>query len=109
MVDKVIEINYNIITEGNYEVEFDDNKNLINIQKHGVDFNEAAYVLEDECALYKVDEQHSSNEEERFLILGFSNQANMLVVSFCIRVGNRIRIISARKATKNEERDYSNQ
>ena len=60
----------------------------------------------DEEALLIDDPEHSK-DEERFIILGFSNMANMLVVCHCYRENETvIRIISARKATKNEAKQY---
>ena len=59
--------------------EWDDNKNKINIQKHGISFEEAASVFYDDEALIISDEKHSKNEE-RFNIIGFSFKYNLLVV-----------------------------
>ena len=86
--------------------EWDPQKDLINRKKHGVSFEEAATVFEDGNALVISDPEHSE-DEERFVILGFSLQANLLVVCHCYRASESvIRIISARKATKNESRQY---
>jgi len=86
--------------------EWDPHKDLINRKKHGVSFEEAATVFEDVNALVISDPEHSE-DEERFVILGFSLQANLLVVCHCYRASESvIRIISARKATKNESRQY---
>ena len=89
--------------------DWDEQKNLLNQMKHAVSFEEATTVFLDENALYKADIDHS-DEEERFILLGISMFANLLVVIHCYRdeVGT-IRIISARKATKNEERQYTEQ
>ena len=87
--------------------DWDDNKNKINISKHHVSFEEASTVFYDENALVRDDPDHSETED-RFLILGFSASANMLIVSHCYREDNNIiRIISARKATKNETKQYN--
>lgn len=87
--------------------DWDDNKNKINISKHHVSFEEASTVFYDENALVRDDPDHSE-AEDRFLILGFSASANMLIVSHCYREDdNIIRIISARKATKNETKQYN--
>lgn len=87
--------------------EWDENKNEINKQKHKISFEEAQTVFYDEEALVIDDPEHSI-EEERFIILGFSKSANLLVVCHCYRESDSIiRIISARKATKNEERYYN--
>lgn len=86
--------------------EWDERKNQINQRKHGVSFEEALTVFYDEAALVRDDPEHSK-EEERFVILGFSNKANLLVVCHCFRVSETvIRIISARKATKTESKYY---
>ena len=86
--------------------EWDANKNEINKNKHKISFDEAKTVFYDEQALIIDDPEHSA-EEERFIILGFSTQANLLVVCHCYRAADMvIRIISARKATKNEAKYY---
>ena len=96
---------YNI-NMGMIRFEWDENKNLINIKKHGISFEEAKSVFYDPNALVRDDPDHS-DVEERFIILGFSSEANMLVVSHCYRDSEEvIRLISARKATKNEEKQY---
>ena len=85
---------------------WDDDKYEINIDKHGVTFEEASSVFDDDDAVYEDDEAHSE-DEERFKIIGYSNRAKMLMVCHCYRNGDRlVRIISARKALKNEERRY---
>ena len=87
--------------------EWDPQKDLINQKKHGVSFAEASTVFEDVNALVINDPEHSE-DEERFVILGFSLQANLLVVCHCYRASESvIRIISARKATKNESKQYN--
>lgn len=85
--------------------EWDENKNQINKKKHDVLFDEAKTVFYDENALC-IDDPDHSEEEERFIILGTSVKANLLVVCHCIRFGEVIRIISARKATKSEMKQY---
>ena len=86
--------------------EWDDSKNIINKQKHNISFEEAKTVFYDENALVIDDPEHS-REEERFIILGNSNIANLLVVCHCFRKSESvIRIISARKATQNETKFY---
>lgn len=87
--------------------EWDENKNAINKKKHHVSFEEAKTVFEDENALVIDDPEHSK-EEERFIILGFSLRANLLVVCHCYRASESvIRIISARKATTHEAQQYN--
>ena len=86
--------------------EWDENKNAINKKKHKISFEEAQTVSYDEAALLIDDPEHSQ-EEERFIIMGLSQKANLLVVCHCYRASETvIRIISARKATKNESKYY---
>jgi len=74
--------------------------------KHGVSFEEAQSVFLDENARLIDDPDHSS-DEDRFLLLGFSYQAQCLVVSHCYReTDSVIRLISARRATAREEQMY---
>ena len=87
--------------------EWDSTKESTNIKKHGISFEEASSVFYDDFAVQFYDESHSELEEDRFLMLGVSNKAKMLMVCYCERQsGNRLRIISARKATKNEQKFY---
>lgn len=86
--------------------EWDENKNEINKRKHKISFEEAQTVFYDEQALVIDDPEHSEMEE-RFIILGLSKKANLLVVCHCYRDSDSvIRIISARKATKSEIKQY---
>ena len=86
--------------------EWDENKNEINKKKHKISFEEAQSVFYDTDALLIDDPEHSS-EEERFIILGMSKKANLLVVCHCYRESETvIRIISARKATRTESDQY---
>lgn len=86
--------------------DWDENKNAINKQKHQISFEEAQTVFDDPNAIMIPDTEHSE-KEERFILLGFSNHAKLLVVCHCYRQSDTvIRIISARKATKNEARQY---
>ena len=87
--------------------EWDEAKAQTNIHKHGVSFVEATSVFDDPYARVIDDPDHSWNEE-RFIILGMSIKARELVVSHCIRgvTDDAIRIISARKATRNEAKQY---
>ena len=87
--------------------EWDDNKNKTNVKKHGISFEEAVTVFEDDEALVIVDDAHG-REEERFVLIGFSYKANLLVVCRCYREKDSvIRIISARKANRQEREDYA--
>lgn len=86
--------------------EWDDNKNEINKKKHNISFEEAQTVFYDEDALL-IDDPDHSQEEDRFIIMGLSRRANLLVVCHCYRASETvIRIISARKATKWEAKQY---
>ncbi|WP_019677209.1 BrnT family toxin [Arsukibacterium perlucidum] len=77
-----------------------------NLKKHGVSFSEAQSVFYDEFALQFFDAE-SSEAEDRFLMLGMSSEARVLLVCHCERNdGDTIRIISARKATSNERKHY---
>lgn len=87
--------------------EWDENKNRANIKKHGIDFHDACYVFADRFALNMPDDEHSDNEE-RWLLLGASPNGKILLVVHTERIGDIIRIISARCATKNEQNIYNN-
>lgn len=88
--------------------EWDPNKNEINKRKHHISFEEAQSVFYDDAAKVIDDPEHSA-EEDRFIILGLSKRANLLVVCHCYRASESvIRIISARKATKRETGQYFN-
>ena len=77
-----------------------------NVEKHGVSFEEASSVFADENARLKHDPEHSQTED-RFLLLGFSAKLRMLIVCHAYRANDEvIRIISARRATPNERRQY---
>ncbi|MCI8852149.1 MAG: BrnT family toxin [Lachnospiraceae bacterium] len=86
--------------------EWDNNKNEINKKKHKISFEEAKTVFYDSDALIIDDPEHSE-DEDRFIILGLSKRANLLVVCHCYRESDSvIRIISARKATATETGYY---
>ncbi len=86
--------------------EWDTAKAVTNIKKHGVSFEEAKSVFFDDFAVQFFD-QDNSDTEDRFLMLGMSNETNLLLICHCERDdGNTIRVISARKATKNESENY---
>ena len=85
--------------------EWDTTKAAANKKKHGVSFEEAQSVFYDEFAVQFFDD--NSVSEDRFLMLGFSDEARLLIVCHCERnKGDIIRIISARKATKKESNYY---
>jgi hypothetical protein len=88
--------------------EWDSNKNKSNIKKHGISFEEARSVFLDENAIEYYDIEHSMHED-RYLMLGLSNNARILLVSYAVQKIHgdiTIRIISARKATKKERINY---
>jgi uncharacterized protein len=85
---------------------WDETKARANIRKHGVSFEEATTAFADENARLKHDPDHSE-EEPRFILLGFSARLRMLVVCHaCWENEGVIRIISARKATPREHQQY---
>jgi len=85
---------------------WDDRKNKANQKRHGVSFEEAQTIFFDENAIEYYDPDHSE-EEDRFLMLGFSYRLRILVVSYTLKKdGTEIRIISSRKATKKEQKAY---
>jgi len=89
--------------------EWDINKEKINIKKHGVTFEQASYVFSDIYALSRFDDEHSE-DEDRWVLLGRSLNETILVVVHTFRDKNGeeyTRIISARKATKNEQKAYN--
>ncbi|HEY6320901.1 MAG TPA: BrnT family toxin [Thermoanaerobaculia bacterium] len=85
------------------EIEWDARKAASNLLKHGVDFADAALVFEDELALTQQDLH--SHDEERFVTLGCDPTERLLVVVYTWR-GERVRLISARRATSKEHRHY---
>ncbi len=89
------------------EIEFswDARKAKQNLQKHKVSFEEAKTVFYDVKAIEFFDPDHSRSED-RFLMLGISWRLRVIVVCHCLRKGPEIRIISARKATRKEEKVY---
>jgi uncharacterized protein len=86
------------------EFEWDSRKAARNLAKHGVSFDEAATVFGDPLALILSDPRHSS-DEQRFVLLGLSGKQRLLAIMFTER-HESIRIISARRATNSERRDY---
>ena len=86
--------------------EQDENKNEINKTKHGISFETAKTVFYDENAILFDDPEHSEYED-RFILLGMTDKADVCVVCHCYRESDSvIRIISARKATKKEGERY---
>jgi uncharacterized protein len=87
------------------EFEWSPAKAASNVKKHGVSFEEARTVFEDEEALLIADPEHSVGEE-RFVLLGISAASRLVVVIHCERGPDVIRIISARKADRTERAAY---
>jgi len=85
--------------------EWDPDKARANQRKHGVSFDEASSVFDDPLGRIFSDQDHS-NGEQREIIVGHSILNRLLLVSFTERSKNRVRIVSARKATKREPREY---
>ncbi len=85
------------------QILWDEAKAESNIKKHGVAFEEAATVLSDPGAQTFMDD---SANEERFITVGFSALRKLLLVVWCERHGDIIRIISARKTTPKERKNY---
>ena len=84
--------------------EWDDEKAISNLEKHGVSFGEATEVFYDPNALEDYDPGHS-HEENRFFIIGLSSR-RLLYVIYAERTGDIVRIISARRADKAERENY---
>jgi hypothetical protein len=88
------------------KLEWDNHKDKLNIKKHGVSFDEAQTAFYDEYAIAFFDPEHSETED-RFLLLGTSFKLKTLVVCHCFREEETVvRIISARKADKDETQVY---
>ncbi len=91
---------------GNIEFAWDRHKARANLVKHGVSFEETRTVFLDESARL-IDDPDHSEDEERFVLLGYSFEARCLMVSHCYRESpSVIRLISARRATPSEENEY---
>ncbi len=92
-----------------YQFEWDPAKARQNVKKHKVSFERAATVFLDPRALSELDEEHS-RKEERWVTLGLDQTGVLLVICHTYReeteLHARIRIISARKATRNEAKQY---
>jgi len=84
--------------------EWDPQKAKSNLIKHGVSFEEASTAFQDTLSL-TIDDPLHSIDEERVVLIGMSNKNRLLVVVHTER-GDNIRIISARKATKKERKNY---
>jgi len=87
------------------DIEWDADKAVANFKKHGVRFEEAATSLLDPQALAQ--EDADSEREARWVLIGMSTSARLLTVVYTLREENRIRLISARKATRKEVENYA--
>ena len=87
------------------EFRWDNKKSKSNITKHGISFEEAKSVFLDEYARFKHDPDHSL-DEIRYLLLGISSSLRVLVVVHTAIEEDIIRLISARKATRREAKQY---
>ena len=90
--------------------DWDNSKNRKNQNRHGVSFEEASTVFEDEERIFTIDRKHSTEKETRFFTIGFSVEKRQLFVCYCERTTEDgieiIRIISARKAGKKDRKRY---
>ena len=84
-------------------IVWDPDKAWINLKKHGITFEEAQTVLASEAQLILEDNNY---REQRFIALGISMNLNLLVVVYCYREEDLVRIISARRATRRERKFY---
>lgn len=89
-----------------FDFEWDDEKAAANARKRRVGFEEASTVFDDDLMITQADWLHS-DEEDRYVSIGFSSQNRLLVVSYTERV-RTIRIISAREPTSREKQSYEN-
>ena len=87
------------------QFEWDINKATSNFEKHGVPFDEAQTVFQDPIFITVIDDEHSA-DEERYITIGLSSRGRLLMVAHTERDG-RIRLISARTATRKEEQFYA--
>ncbi len=87
------------------EFEWDPDKEQKNIIKHGIDFETASLVFNDENRIEFYDDGHSS-DEERYITIGMVNHVAIVIMVVYTERDNVLRIISARKATKKETEEY---
>jgi uncharacterized DUF497 family protein len=94
------------MSSDHFVFEWDERKSRANRGKHGVSFEEARTAFLDENARLIGDPEHSGGDEDRFVLLGMSTSLRILVVCHCHRDREVVRIISARKADRSEQRQY---
>lgn len=87
------------------KIEFDSKKAASNLKKHGVSFDEAASCLLDPSALVRDDPD--ARGEVRLVLLGMSHAGRLLTLCYTLRDEEVVRLISARNATKKEEKSYA--
>jgi hypothetical protein len=85
--------------------EWDTQKGVSNLKKHGVSFEEAKTSFTDPFARLIPDPDHPEGEE-RFILLGTSIHSRLLIVCHCVRANDTVRLISARKASPQERKAY---
>lgn len=87
--------------------DWDEGKNKQNRKKHGIWFEEAKTAFDDPNGRLFSDQEHSDDNEDRFVLIGYSSTNRLLVVIHCLRNDDStVRLISARKATKRERMFY---
>jgi uncharacterized protein len=87
------------------DFEWDQAKAMANLRKHGISFADATRIFDDANALFLLDDAHRG--EDRFTIIGYVN-GQLLAVTYTER-GSTVRLISARKATRHEQKTYHHQ
>jgi uncharacterized protein len=87
------------------EFEWDENKNLENIEIHGISFEKAVKAFDDDLAIPLEDLEHSDENETRYALIGMC-EIGLVFVSFTFR-GENCRIISARQASRKMEKMYA--
>ena len=92
-----------IVDEGRFE--WDEEKNIQNIEKHGIDFHYAKKVFDDADRIEEYDDFHSTYNEERYKVIGMVDNAVLFVIETELESG-RIRIISARYADETYQEKY---
>ena len=107
MIENNVQSMYNIITDSGIVFEWDESKNEQNIKKHDISFQEAVTCFDDPDSVI-IDDVDHSDAEQRYFLIGLSVNFKLLLVVHCIRGEgpDKIRIISARKATKLEASVY---
>jgi uncharacterized DUF497 family protein len=88
--------------------EWHSEKAKSNFEKHGVSFEEAESVFDDPLQTHYSDYAHSI-EEQRYICLGYSNQGRLITLAYTENIPNLFRIITARPATRKEQRTYESQ